>query len=209
MPKPFVFSSEQALIDALSASATLESASKFFSARVKTIDEVVLAGVTGNTFRAFRNLPVPPSVAFRNWSIRQLEANLDRLTTIGSAGDYAAYVHEATLDLCNYWRSETGAEMGYGRGAKLFNLVLKKLACLDSIRERARLIDLQHVPWDSYTIQGLRDIAPSLQISKNATMKFVRTPDQYNDFQSVISRITARAGVPPIYYDILAWDMGH
>ena len=101
--------------------------------------------------------------------------------------------------------------MGYGRGAKLFNLVLKKLACLSSLPEeqRSTLVNLQHIPLDSYTIIGLRTIAPHLSIPSSATMKFVETRSQYDEFQLIIRAIAERAGVPPIYYDVLAWDMGH
>jgi len=96
--------------------------------------------------------------------------------------------------------------MGYGRGAKLLNLVLKKFACLSSLSEnqRSTLIKLQHIPLDSYTIIGLRTIAPQLSISRGATMRFVETPAQYTEFQAVIRAIANKAGVPPIYYDLLA-----
>ncbi|MGB7292173.1 MAG: hypothetical protein WBD99_08375 [Thermodesulfobacteriota bacterium] len=105
----------------------------------------------------------------------------------------------------------TGTQMGYGRGAKLLNLVLKKLACLQSLTERERqaFILLQHVPLDSYTIVGLSAAAPDLAIPRSATMKYIETPKQYAEFQERIVLIAAKAQVPPIYYDILAWDMGH
>ena len=76
--------------------------------------------------------------------------------------------------------------MGFGRGAKLLNLVLKKLACLNSLsnEQREMLIRLQHVPLDSYTIVGLMKIIPSLAIPKNATMKYIQTPRQYTDLQN-------------------------
>lgn len=126
-------------------------------------------------------------------------------------GDYKAYVHASTLALCRDWQRVTGAEMGYGRGAKLLNLVLKRLACLASLTEEQRraLIELQHVPLDSYTLVGLRAAAPDLSIPRGATMKFIETPRQYASFQERIAAIARKAQVPPIYYDILAWDMGH
>ena len=40
-------------------------------------------------------------------------------------------------------------------------------------------------------------------------MKFITEPDQYNQFQAFIVSVTREAGVPPIYYDILAWDRAH
>ena len=68
---------------------------------------------------------------------------------------------------------------------------------------------LQHVPLDSYTIVGLHSVAPDLSIPRNATMRYIETPQQYQAFQKIISGIAHKADVPAIYYDILAWDMGH
>jgi hypothetical protein len=167
--------------------------------------------VSGNTFRAFQKLPVRPSETFRTWANGYLQATFAALSTISAPDSYAQYVDDATNDLCEGWRRLTGSEMGYGRGAKLFNLVLKKLACLSCLpaERRTALIRLQHVPLDSYTILGLRSMAPELSIPKSATMKFISDRDQYNRFQSVILEVAQQAGVPPIYYDLLAWDMSH
>jgi hypothetical protein len=79
--------------------------------------------------------------------------------------------------LCAHWRKHTSSEMGYGRGAKLFNLVLKKLACLRELSQEKRnvLIRQMHVPLDSYTIVGLKAIAPEFLIPRSATMKWIET----------------------------------
>lgn len=211
MPTPYEFRSEDELVQHLRDEQTTNAAKKFFAQRSPSIDEVVRTGVSGNTFRAFRNLPVQPSVTFRTWATNYITNTLDVLSIISDEQCYAQYVHDATNNLCAEWRHLTGSDMGYGRGAKLFNLVLKKFACLSSLPEQQRstLVNLQHIPLDSYTIIGLRTIAPKLPIPRNATMKFVETPAQYAEFQKVIRAIAQEAGVPPIYYDVLAWDMGH
>lgn len=211
MPKPYEFQTEAELVKRLGDTKTVNAARSFFAQRSPSIAHAVHTGVAGNTFRAFRNLPVQPSVTFRTWATNYVSSTLDSLTSISDGQSYAQYVHNATDTLCAEWRRMTGSDMGYGRGAKLFNLVLKKFACLSSLSEdqRSALIDLQHIPLDSYTIIGLRAIAPELAIPKNPTMKFVETPAQYAEFQAVIRAITKKAGVPAIYYDVLAWDMGH
>lgn len=211
MPKPYDFKSESELVDLLRNNETINKAREFFSAKIPSVGEVVIKGVTGNTFRAFRKLPVRPSVTFRNWAVNYLSETSSKLININCHPDYSNYVHEATISLCENWRNLSGAEMGYGRGAKLFNLVLKQFACLETIgaKQKQNLIELQHVPLDSYTIIGLSTIAPELLIKKQSTMNFIKTKNQYMDFQAVISKIATKAGVPPIYYDILAWDMGH
>ena len=195
----------------LQGEATSAVATTFFAARTISVEEVVRAGVGGNTFRAFRNLPVRPSVAFREWAALYVQESLASLLLISDRVQYAEFIHNAADALCAYWRELTGTEMGFGRGAKLLNLVLKKLACLNSLsnEQREMLIRLQHVPLDSYTIVGLMKIIPSLAIPKNATMKYIQTPRQYTDLQNYIIAFAADAGVPAIYYDILTWDMAH
>jgi len=211
MPKPHVFTSESYLISALRDSKTKKIATDFFDERVDTIAEVVRMGVGSNTYRAFRNLPVRPSTTFRMWTESYIEKSMPPLSSMHASQDYAAYVHDATLALVRYWRTKTRSEMGYGRGAKLLNLVLKKLACLSTLSdlERRNFIFLQHIPLDSYTIMGIQKIAPDLDIPNGSTMKYIKTPDQYKKFQERIAKFAAKAKVPAIYYDILAWDMGH
>ena len=211
MPTPYIFQSTQELIESLRSDRTRAAAQAFFANGSATVSDVVIAGVSGNTFRAFRNLPVQPSVAFRGWTTNYLQDSLNDIAHAVTQQSYSAYVHNASLALCEYWRGATNSEMGYGRAAKLLNLVLKKLACLQPLRseQRSRLIELQHVPLDSYTIVGLRCIATELSIPKNATMKYIQTPQQYSTMQRKIAEITEQAEVPAIYYDVLAWNMAH
>jgi len=211
MPKPYQFSTENELVGRLSDTRTIAAGAAFYQKRCHSVSDVVVTGVAGNTFRAFRNLPVKPSVTFRAWATNYLENTIDALSSTKDASTYAQYIHDATNALCTEWRRVARSEMGYGRGAKLFNLVLKKFACLSSLTEKQRttLVALQHIPLDSYTLVGIRAIAPQLAIPKGATMKFVETPAQYNEIQGIIRKIAKKAGVPPIYYDVLAWDMGH
>lgn len=210
-PSPYEFQAKKELVQCLCNENTINAANKFFAQRSPDIVDVVKTGVAGNTFRAFRNLPVKPSKTFRAWATRYIENKLDDFSKISDEASYAQHVHDATNNLCSEWKGITKSDMGYGRGAKLVNLLLKKFACLSSLSEeqRSSLIKLQHVPLDSYTIIGLRAIAPQLSIPRNATMSFVKTTAQYNDFQAVIREIAKEAKVPPIYYDVLAWNMGH
>lgn len=210
MPKPYVFESRDSLVERLRSPELAKLAGRFFASRCSSINELVTSGVGGNTFRAFRHVPTP-SAAFRSWTTARLEQSLNDILACETADCYASQVHQTTIALEGFWRGHAAKEMGYGRGAKLLNLVLKKLACLDSLtdEQRTRLISLMHVPWDSYTIQGLRLIAPALKVTRNATMKFITTPEQYQAFMVTMDDVASEAGVPAIFYDVLAWDMSH
>jgi hypothetical protein len=209
--KPHKFTNEKQLVCELGSDKNREQAQEFFSQRFEDIKTVVKEGVAGNTFRAFRIWKGnKPSVVFREWTEAHIHETLGELCNISKKGDYADYVHNATLELCKIWPKKMNAEMGYGRGSKLLNLVFKKLACYSRIDAfKKTLIDLQHVPLDSYTIVGLKYLLPKLSIPASATMKFVTNRDEYYIFQEYISSVAQKAGVPPIYYDILAWDKAH
>jgi hypothetical protein len=209
--RPYVFQSRDELINHLCSERTLRVAVDFFCNRLPNIEYVVKEGVAGNTFRAFQRLPERPSVVFREWATGRVTEHMDRLKKIKTEDEYTIFVHESANDLCSTWMSRMNSEMGFGRGSKLFNLVLKKLSCLSSFDEdfRERFIRLLHVPLDSYTIVGLRKLVSTLDIPPSATMKFIQTPDHYKQLQRYIFRVAKEADVPAIYYDILAWDMAH
>lgn len=133
MPTPYVFASRQALVEELASPALANKVHQFFAARCTTIDDVVKAGVGGNTFRAFRHVP-SPSIAFRAWTTATLKRDLQEVVSC-DANSYAMLVHTTTRALETFWRSHANQEMGYGRGAKLLNLVLKKLGCFTNLSE--------------------------------------------------------------------------
>jgi hypothetical protein len=208
---PYVFQSRNELIDHLRSKTTKACADEYFSQRLPDISSVVRQSIAGNTFRAFQKLPERPSVVFRDWASDRLNHTFDAVRKIPDCESYAAYVHESALDLCAVWSSKMNAEIGYGRSTKLLNLVLKRFACLEGMdgATRHRLIGFQHVPLDSYTIVGLRQLITSPEIPRNATMKFIEKPSDYAMLQQYIADVATEADVPAIYYDILAWNMAH
>jgi hypothetical protein len=208
---PYVFQSRNELINHLQSKTTKAHAEEYFSQRLPDISSVVHKSIAGNTFRAFQKLPKRPSVIFRNWASEHLHHTFEAVKNITDRENYAAYVHESALDLCAVWSSTMNAEIGYGRSTKLLNLVLKRLACLDGMdgATRHRLIGFQHVPLDSYTIIGLRQLITSPEIPRNATMKFIEKQNDYVMLQQYIAVVATESGVPAIYYDILAWNMAH
>jgi hypothetical protein len=214
--KPYKFKNEEELVDKFRSKKNCERAREFFNQRFEDIATIVEKSVVGNTFRAFRisEKGNRPSDVFRESTKIYIERTLKELCNISEKGGYADYVHIATDELCTIWQKRMEAKLGYGRASKLLNLVFKGLACYSDIDDtfREKLIRWLHVPLDSYTIVGLKNLlsTPSIpSIPASATMKFVTNRDQYFDFQEYISFVAQKAKVPPIYYEILAWDSAH
>lgn len=199
-----------------------------------------------------------PLLTFRKWATKYIQRSLNEIRDISTQDEYDIYVNKSTRRLQNYWKRETAMnlEVDFGRAAKIINLVLKCVPCLadkldkvsiddsgEIVKDknllqlegvddatRNRLIKLQHVPLDKFTIAGLTNVVMSEKyaainnlkekiklhailgdksVTKNSSMGFIKDKKQYDKFQEVIWKICDAAGVPVIFYEILAWNAAH
>lgn len=208
---PHIFQSRNELIIHLKSEKTKRKANEYFSQRFPDISSVVHNSIAGNTFRSFQRMPERPSIVFRNWASNHLYNTFDAVKNVADCESYADYVHKSAFHLCRVWSLKMKADMGYGRSVKLINLVLKGLPCIEGIDRstRKKLIHFQHVPLDSFTMVGLRQLIRKPEIPRNATMGFIKRRSDYILIQNYIADVAKEAGVPAIYYDLLAWNMAH
>lgn len=211
MRKPHEFRDDGELI------ATLKDRRKeladWFAPDSRKRSEILRTAVGANTYRAFRKVNPPPSEVFRSWASDYLDSDrrIRILRNIQSQLDYDEWHEDLCRSLRRRWRYVTGEEMGFGPSTKLPNLVMKLLARWDGFApvECQRLIQFLHVPLDIYTLVGLRYSFPSRALPQVMTMGFVEDQFTYWCMQAKIREITGKARVPPIYYDVLAWNMRH
>jgi hypothetical protein len=83
-----------------------------------------------------------------------------------------------------------------------------KLYAFSSFVSNKNIINLLHVPWDSYTLKPLLNIYKDedFAIPKSPGQGSVKSKEMYYSLQNFISEIAIKAGVPRIYYDLMAWD---
>ena len=179
--------------------------------------------VASNTFRAFRHMPEPPSVVFRDWAYDALFGTrraFNRLLAITSASDYDEWFGDLSANLRQFWLMRMGHDraIGFGHSMKLPGLVMKGVCCSPCLPRPVfdRIVWFLHVPLDSFSIRALRCYLPGSPfaerigtIPSSAMMGFVKTPQMYRTFQDCISHLCGEASVPPIALDILAWDAAH
>ena len=182
----------------------------------RTLSEILeKPGVGGNTFRRFSHMPEKPSEVYKAWASKfscdaRYVKYIDELLCIDSSEDYNKWISKLSKSLNRFWYRHMGQEMDYASRRKLPNLFLKRLVLWDELKSptRNRLIRYLHIPWDKYTLAGIRNCVED-RIPKNATMGFVDNRIIYNTLQQAIRRIAKKAGVPPIYYEVLLWDLNH
>lgn len=218
MPSPHAFASLDELHAAISSPRVQDSLERFSERSIKTVRELVRCSVAGNTFRAFpfrrHKIDLSPSDIFRAWTTSYLEREYRSIVDLQSFEAMIDHVCAKAAALDQSWYESTGGvdaiRIGFGRSAKLLGLSLKHLLWHPGVsqRDRGRLIPLLNVPLDSYTLQGIRLVAPELQIPSNATMKFVRNEAHYRDVQSRIKQLLPD-GFHPIHYEIATWNITH
>ncbi len=80
---------------------------------------------------------------------------------------------------------------------------------------RNELIEFLHVPLDSYSLLAIRRCLSEtttgrrVKISGNASMSSVKSERMYASIRKAIREIAGEASVPPIYFDLLAWNRPH
>jgi hypothetical protein len=172
------------------------------------------SAVSGNTFRAFRNLPHRPSRVFREWAFDALitRGYLNELKKVRTQENYDQWLDKLVSDFGKYWKRKMKVSIPFGPSYKLPNLLMKVVCQRLSPTHRKRTVCFLHVPLDSYTLLGIRScvILPNgRSIPNRATMRFVDSKEVYTAVQHYIKGLARRAGVPMIAYDYLAWDVGH
>ncbi len=217
LPQPYVFENEDEFNNALEKSVPFVN--KYFSNRYYSIQEAVFDSVGRNTFRAFHfktfKANTTPSKLYRDITISIFESNIDQFINLQTVEDYENFVIDKSKIIEKEFDSAVNKDgfMGFGRAAKLFNLTCKSIIRLSDIPngQQCRLIFLAQVPWDSFTIQGIRLLSPPFSIKKNESMKWekMNSVDDYKVMQNWIREKCQRINLCPIHYEFAAWNMAH
>lgn len=192
---------------------------KYFSQNFHDLNVVVTKSVAGNTFRAFHSkqheLGDKPSGFYRRWTYGLLSSSYPDLLACTAPIDYQKLLISSADKLVKDWDKATGGKhkIQFGVAAKLLNLSFKQSLLYEPkvrIGDRDRLSQFLDIPLDSFTLQGVMRLHPNLGIGKFSTMSFVKSKEHYIELQKVIRELCEKkVGLPPIYYEIRAWNMAH
>jgi hypothetical protein len=170
--------------------------------------------VGSNTFRAFRKLPNPPSQVFRDWAYDALitHGQFKDLRKVRTQADYDKWLQKLVSSLNRRWKRQMNIRIPFGPSFKLPNLLMKSICQRLPSSHQKRIVRFLHVPLDSFTLVGVRNcinLPGGRRIAKSASMSSIKDKREYQALQEGIRVLAQRAGVPPIAYDYLAWDVSH
>ncbi|MFA6126141.1 MAG: hypothetical protein WC699_02455 [Bacteroidales bacterium] len=163
-------------------------------------------------YRAFSH--ETPTQRYKQWRWHQNPGDIIKgLDNIHSQQEYDQFAIDLGQSLIDDWGPSTDnrrpSRMNIGVAMKICNLVLKHMV-FSSHKMDSPLIELLHVPWDSFTLRPLRAIYPGTpSIPANPGQGFVKDMNAYMDLHSLITAISAETGVARIVYEFWAWDSAH
>jgi hypothetical protein len=176
----------------------------------------VYRSVSSSTFRAFRtHKDWAPSVVFREWAARELAGGkFEELTKVRSKNQYRSWVVKLAGDLSREWHRRLRYDLEIPRSLKLVNLLAKGLCIVTPLwpENFEAIVWSVDVPLDKYSLRPLACVPElaNLRINwRNASMGSVKNLKTYTKIQSSIGDFCQKAGVPPLAYDFLAWDVPH
>jgi hypothetical protein len=226
-PIPYIFKNEDELREALEKSVELVNA--FLTDKRNSIAEAVEKSVSGNTFRAFHfkkfNVDVKPSTLYKTEVVKIFEErinsgfykSLEEQNTESNHNKYTEFIIDSAHRISTAFDAAVGKKgyMGFGRAAKLFNLSCKEVIRLKNMSDAQQkiLVTLAHVPWDSFTIQGIKELSPPFKIKGNETMRW-DTMNSIENYKKLQDWIRNKCGqnnkkIYPIHFEFAAWNLAH
>jgi hypothetical protein len=183
-----------------------------------TKEEIINKSVGSNVFRAFSNLPIPPSQIYREWIKNHFEFFLKNLSKIQSQKEYDKFIFKISFDFIFSWKNQmknNNKNLTFGAGIKIINLFVKMIQETNDFKMN-NIYDYMHVPYDKYSLKPLVKIINDLTelnfkivIPNNVTMGYITNPELYLIIHHAVKKLCNHINMKPIIYDYWSWDDKH
>lgn len=171
-------------------------------------------GITGSTFRAYRDFKQSPSKVFRTWATKQIESDdiFKSLKKIKNKDDFNKFHKELSNSLDKFWLDEQNKKLEFHQNNKILDLFVKFLAYTNKTTEfnvKDTILNFGNIPLDKFSLLAVKELFFGIVISNNPSMGNITEEDTYQFLQNQISELMDDAGVPNLYFDIYAWNRTH
>jgi len=166
-----------------------------------------------STIRAFHlkkfnpDAKIGPLRLYANIVKEILDREFGRFSEIDSLADYNEFLIEQATRVSDGMNKYAGSTdfVGFGRASKIFNLTCKALLRESKITkvQREKLIRFAHVPFDSYTLQGICLLETPVKIPLGASMGWNSLNDTkvYLQLQQWLRDVCSEFGFVPLHYE--------
>jgi hypothetical protein len=180
-------------------------ADQFFDTPAPYADGPNNWGVSGNTFRAFRNYdPVSsPSIRYDSWANTQAQ---DAVIQNFNGQNFQDLHDHLSASLVEHWSTYGEPHLNIAHKFKLVDLFILRMSWFENLAPQVRdyLRVCGNPALDGGTLKNLSCIVPGLVIG-SPTMGAIKSVFAYQALQDVIHQITLQANVSKLNFDIWCW----
>lgn len=189
-----------------------EGASSYFSQHIDNVGGNF--GIDGNTFRAYRNYPIFPSLVYKNWIDENdiLKNYAERFNLLNSLSSFKSIHSELCADLTEYWIKCQKEGLTISQKFKIIDLFVKfnsriKVNGYDQLNNN--LCKYGNIPLDSYSLRAISLNFYGIVISQRPGMGDIKDELTYNFLQDQINELMIDLQLPNLYFDYYAWNAPH
>ena len=168
-------------------------------------------GITGSTFRAYRNCGGSPSATFRSWATGEAYALINR-RAVQNRKDFLKLHGELASSLSAHW-SRTGLRnLTVAEKYKIVDLFVKAVAFTSahpSEKEREALYHYGNIPLDKFSLIAIDSLFYGIVVNPTPSMGHIRDEQTYGFLQDQIYRLTQATNIPNLVFDHYAWNLTH
>lgn len=180
-----------------------KSAKGYFSEKPES-DEIKSFGISGSTFRAYRNFDPPPSQLYRSWSAEEME-RLNKFTISDPSREGFLKLHREMSDRLN--SSKKSKALTPAQHFKLIDLFVKfSSRYCENQNLKNFLVSYGNIPLDKFSLQLVGELFYGVVISQNPSMGHISNENTYHLLQKRIYSFTSEIGIPNLYFDHFAWN---
>lgn len=178
----------------------------------KTAGEILDFAFGRSIYRVFKD--ETPTKRYKKWrwysNPNELCKQLDALQSQNDFDRFLILLGESLVSDWGNLKNHGGSSyMNIGISLKINNLIIKHLV-FSKHTSNSNLKEWLHVPWDSFTLNPLREIYQGYPaIPRNPSQGFVKSLDIYQKLHEFISAMVKETGVDKINYEFMIWDLSH
>lgn len=168
-------------------------------------------GITGSTFRAYRNCSSSPSEIYRAWAVEK-GFRAVALHPVTTREEFLSLHKSLTSSFEKSWNRSGCRPLTFAEKYKVVDLFTKALAfskgheCEES---RFGLYRFANIPLDKFSLLAVSKLFYGIVVDDSPRMGHIKDIETYDFLQSQIFQLTCSAEVPNLAFDHYAWNLTH
>ena len=168
-------------------------------------------GITGSTFRAYRNFSASPSVIYRKWVFSAGYSIINK-HPVNDRKSFQ-FLHKKLLEsLVGEWDAEGLRKLSFSEQHKIIDLFVKAVAFRSGHPcEKARysLFQYGNIPLDKFSLLAMSELFYGVVVCPSPSMGHIRDKQTYDFLQDQIFMLTQSENLPNLVFDHYAWNLTH